>query len=81
MSAKHKAIFAQYSNTFPSDVVAKWQEIVDNWDKDQSSKPDPYEETFTCKCFLSFLKSLLIYFSNDLKTDSAQTISRRCFKC
>ena len=53
MSAKHQAIFEEYSSAFPSDTVKKWQEIVERWEKDQSSKPDPYEEVSTCMCLNS----------------------------
>jgi hypothetical protein len=43
MEKKHREAFEKFTATFPSDVVAKWDKMVDDWDADMS-KPNPYEE-------------------------------------
>jgi hypothetical protein len=43
MQKKHRAAFEKFSTTFPSDVIAKWDKMVEEWDNDKS-KPNPYEE-------------------------------------
>ncbi|KAF6743253.1 hypothetical protein DFP72DRAFT_1080451 [Ephemerocybe angulata] len=35
--------FRDFADTFPKDVVARWEKMVTEWDKDKS-KPCPYEE-------------------------------------
>ena len=43
MEKKHREAFEKFTATFPSDVVAKWDKMVDDWDADMS-KLNPYEE-------------------------------------
>lgn len=43
MEKRHREAFEKFTTTFPSDVVAKWDKMVDDWDAD-ISKPNPYEE-------------------------------------
>ncbi|KIM80240.1 hypothetical protein PILCRDRAFT_9784 [Piloderma croceum F 1598] len=43
MHKKHSEAFEKFSTTFPADVVAKWDQMVDEWDNNKS-KPNPYEE-------------------------------------
>lgn len=43
MEKKHREALEKFTATFPSDVVAKWDKMVDDWDADMS-KPNPYEE-------------------------------------
>jgi hypothetical protein len=43
MYKKHRDAFEKFSITFPLDVTAQWDKMVDDWDTDKS-KPNPYEE-------------------------------------
>jgi hypothetical protein len=43
MEKKHRENFEKFTTTFPSDVVAQWDKMVNDWDADMS-KPNPYEE-------------------------------------
>ena len=43
MQTRHGSAFTKFNNTFPVDVVKKWEKMVEAWDKDQTQK-NPYEE-------------------------------------
>ena len=51
MHKKHSEAFEKFSTTFPPDIVAKWDKMVDEWDNDKS-KPNPYEEPIAGKRIL-----------------------------
>jgi hypothetical protein len=44
MRAKHTALHDQYKNTFPRDLVAKWDAFIDAWEEDPDAKPNPFHE-------------------------------------
>ena len=44
MKDKHQVIFQEYNATFPADLTKTWNEQVEKWNKDHTSKPDPYED-------------------------------------
>ena len=43
MRTRHGSAFTKFNNTFPVNVVKKWEKMVEAWDKDQTQK-NPYEE-------------------------------------
>lgn len=58
MQNKHQQIFQEYNATFPANLTKTWGECVDKWNKDHTSKPDPYEDVenrmlFVCSCIIS----------------------------
>ena len=55
MKIRQQEIFDENSQTFPQDVIQKWEDMVVQWEADFSN-PDPYEEpqasrSFTCRIF------------------------------
>ena len=44
MYTKQLEIFVSFSATFPIAVVRKWEDILERWYADPTSKPDPFEE-------------------------------------
>jgi hypothetical protein len=48
-SKKLKDIAERFSATFPPDTLAKWEEMVKEWDADPL-KPNPYVELASGKC-------------------------------
>jgi hypothetical protein len=43
MDKKHRDSFVQFSATFPTNVIEKWEKMVNEWDADMTKK-NPYEE-------------------------------------
>ncbi|KAI0743720.1 hypothetical protein C8Q80DRAFT_1122131 [Daedaleopsis nitida] len=43
MSVKQCDIFQEYTANFPADVILKWTNMINAWEKDPT-RPDPYEE-------------------------------------
>jgi hypothetical protein len=48
MRNKHRAIFEQFSATFPVQTVRRWEQMVSEWKVDKSSC-NPYKEPASCK--------------------------------
>lgn len=43
MKEKHEEIFAQFSTTFPAEIIRTWATMVERWELDPNA-PNPYEE-------------------------------------
>lgn len=43
MSSTHRQAFVAHNATFEPETVAKWETLVNEWEKD-SRKPNPYEQ-------------------------------------
>ena len=41
---EHRKQHIEFSQTFSAETISKWSDMVDAWNKDPSSSPDPYEE-------------------------------------
>jgi hypothetical protein len=51
MREKHQAKHAQLCSTFSPELLAKWEKLVANWNKDlHNEKEDPYVEPVVSKC-------------------------------
>lgn len=44
LSAKHLALHVKYSRNFPLALREEWEEWVEAWEVDRSSRPNPYSE-------------------------------------
>jgi hypothetical protein len=44
MRAEHEAVFIKFSARFSPQVLSKWEQMVLDWDED-NTKPNPYEES------------------------------------
>lgn len=47
MRDKHQQHLDQFSSTFPAEIIARWQEEVERWEADSSTKPNPFAEEIT----------------------------------
>lgn len=52
MKKKHRVLADKHTATFPPDIIAKWEGMIQDWDADHS-KPDPYKEPESCQLSLS----------------------------
>jgi hypothetical protein len=54
MREKHRSVFEQFSSTFPSQTLRKWDEGILEWRMDKS-KPNPYKEPASCMfCYVLY---------------------------
>ena len=44
MSEKQTDIFNQLSATFTTETITKWEAMVDTWNKNPKTAPNPYRE-------------------------------------
>jgi hypothetical protein len=56
MKKKHRLVADRHTETFLLEVIAKWQQMIKEWDDDHS-KPDPYQEPEACKPYATQLFS------------------------
>ena len=68
MSKKHSALFNALSATFPAETIVEWTQMVDDW-QDDTSRPNPFEETALGMCSLLFKLMLSVA---DLFTETTQ---------
>lgn len=56
MYTKHREAFEKFTDTFPPDVISKWDQMVKDWDAD-NSKPNPYQEPAAGKYTFPLLRT------------------------
>lgn len=53
MYAKQKAAHNSLTATFEPETIRKWEQEIEDWNKDPAKASDPYEEVRACKsCFV-----------------------------
>lgn len=46
MKDKHETAFSQLSSTFPASVIAEWTRMIELWEENPASSPDPFIEEY-----------------------------------
>lgn len=55
MRSKHRELFSKFSATFKPETLTKWEAMVQTWEANPQSKPNPFEEPINGMYLFSFV--------------------------